>query len=112
MNIVGVLVFYFIVALVTFWFQGMIYMDDYARSVSRARRDWRDAKRYNRGDLRSAQKERETAITLIRNIVFWSRALVWPLILPAYLVIWATRFVRFCFSVVNSIRRPKGYDQA
>jgi hypothetical protein len=112
MDIVGAFVLYFVVALFAFWLDGMIYMDDYERSVSRSLRKWKEAKRYNRGDLRSAQKEREAAITLIRNIFFWGRAFVWPLILPGYIVIWVSRFVRFCFSVANSIRKPKGYDQA
>lgn len=112
MDIVSALVIYGVVAIVMFWFQGMIFMDDYARSISRSLRKWREAKSYNAGDLSGAKRERETAITLIKNIGFWSRCFVWPLILPAYIIIWVSRFVGFCFSVVNSIRKPKGYDQA
>jgi len=112
MYIAGPLAAYFTVALVIFWIQGMAHINDYNRSVARSYSSWKESKRWNDGDLRGAKRERSNAIDLVKNVMFWARCLVWPLVIPTYLVIWIAKFFMLCFEIYNSIRRPQGYDQA
>lgn len=108
MDLMGFIIVYFTVALAVFWIHGIASVGGQYDSVFYAYHLWRDAQNNNKGDLQGAQNERKSALHFLYVIWWWSRALVWPLILPVFLFAAVFRAAGGLNDLVRSIVSPKG----
>lgn len=95
---------YLTVTILLLFMLALADIDNGEYSVANRMQHWRYIRHHGSGSFEDKKRERDEAIGLVKAILYYAQAFVWPLAIPFWICYGIFQAIRLVFDISKSIR--------